>query len=114
MACNEQAAQEKKERKGVSLEKIKQDLMGKKVEYALPGFGNPVRTWAFTNPAEFLGINIEGRLDREEYLERTVSMTLQDAKTGERYRCKMQVSYDRYDKKWVLGKFDVLEFIVLE
>lgn len=114
IACTEQPSERKTERKGVSLEQIKQDLLGKKVEYALPGFGNPVRTWNFTSPSEFVGINIDGRLDREDYLERTISMTLQDAKTRERYHCKMQIGYDRYDGKWVLGKYDILEFTVLE
>lgn len=114
MACGEQNAGDKTERRDVGLEKIKRDLLGKKVEYALPGFGTPTRTWTFTSPSEFVGIKVDGRLDREEYLERTISMTLQNVKTRERYHCKMQIGYDRYDGKWVLGKYDVLEFTVLQ
>ncbi len=98
----EKAAIPKREKKKSvcpNIERIKNDLLGRKVSYKKPGKllkGN----WEFAALSEFIGVNILEESSNSQVCEKTLYLQLQDMDTKRPYEMKIYVRYRKDNNDW--------------
>ncbi|TDB64365.1 hypothetical protein [Arundinibacter roseus] len=106
----EQAKIQKVKKVVIDDDRIKQDLLGRRFEYLQPGLVRIRKTWEFASLSEFITFSVENEITKEDYIEKTISMTLEDNRSGQKHYCKMLVSYSKSGNEWIMVRNDVLKF----